>query len=930
MYIRVRVILIFVITNLVIISFGVFVGIINVRNDIERSQESDLVLVSEIADYFIGAEIEILKLQVGGIAHILFEAGNTEKWQEIFGELEKHHDFIGMAVLDPEKGLVASAGGVPAHLDVMDNLSVRKAFSGQRTISSTVPLPGYGVVFYVTASMPGPDNRILVATLDGMHFSQQLSKFPIWKTGHIVISDSEGYVIAAPQKIWESWKQERFNAIHEAKTDKTLTELAEIIKRMTNGQSGIGYFSVFGIPQVCAYRLISESTEGWSLGVIASLSESPFRAIGRGLVVVGLVNFLLGIVFAVIASHFIKKPFDEIAMLKEEAETNSRLKSNFIANMSHEIRTPMNTILGITEILTQDESLEENVSVGLDKIYSSGDMLLNIINDLLDLSKIEAGKMELICRKYELASLINDIITLNTMRFESKPVELQLFVDENLPAALLGDELRIKQVLNNLLTNAFKYTERGKIQVTFAAEEKSGDGKHDLVFVFSVSDTGQGMTEEQVAVLFDEYTRFNFGTNRYIEGTGLGMSITRNLLRLMDGEISIKSKLHEGSVFTVHIPQKRAGSGVLGNEMAEKLRNFKLDGIRQLRKTRMLYEPMPYGNVLIVDDVESNLYVAKGLMIPYKLTVDTALNGYHAVEKIKAGKIFDIIFMDHMMPKMSGIEATKIIRDLGYQQPIVALTANAVVGQMEVFLANGFDDFISKPIDVRYLNAVLKKYIRDKQPPEVIEAAYRQMGDSKVFTISESVQPSMSLQLAEFFIRDAKRAITVLEETVERETYDDEKIRIYTISAHAMKNALMNVGESELAAFAGKLEQAGLNNEVGFIAGTTPTFLTKLKRIVAKFTSLQNEEEGSGIRGVGNYVDLREKLHLVKDACEVYNKRAAKDAIGTLRRYAWSPAIKELLGIMSAHLLSGDYNEVSLISDKIDEVIKSEEEHCAR
>jgi PAS domain S-box-containing protein len=406
------------------------------------------------------------------------------------------------------------------------------------------------------------------------------------------------------------------------------------------------------------------------------------------------------------------------AMLREMhraeiAEESNLAKSKFLARVSHEVRTPMNAILGITEIQLQNDNLPHGTQEALDKIYNSGYLLLNIINDILDLSKIEAGKMEIAPVKYDVPSLINDTVHLNAMLFDSKPIELKLNVAENIPAMLFGDEIRIKQILNNLLSNAFKYTDEGKVDFSVFIERREETDM--LTVAFRVADTGKGMSEEQMNRLFDEYTRFNTETNRATEGTGLGMAITKHLVDLMNGEIFVESEPGKGSAFTVKIPQKDLGAGVLSKEELANLRDFRLGRAMQMKKApQIVREYMPQGKVLIVDDVETNLYVAKGLLTPYGLSVETAVSGLEAIQKVKAGAAYDIIFMDHFMPVMDGIEAAKRIRAMGYSGAIVALTANALTGQAEMFMENGFDEFISKPIDIRQLNAVLNKLILHK------------------------------------------------------------------------------------------------------------------------------------------------------------------------------------------------------------------------
>ena len=397
---------------------------------------------------------------------------------------------------------------------------------------------------------------------------------------------------------------------------------------------------------------------------------------------------------------------------RRAAEDANRAKSSFLSTVSHEIRTPLNAILGITEIRLMDNEIDTKIREDLMKIYTSSDVLLKIINDILDLSKIEAGKLPILERKYELASLISDTAQINLMHIGSKPIEFSLSVDENLPTHLFGDELRMKQILSNLLSNAFKYTEKGNVTLEIMMHQvPESDG--EIMLEVKVTDSGVGMTKQQIDDLFEEFTRF-YQSETNTMGTGLGMSITQKLVALMGGKLTVESEHGKGSVFTAFIPQaKFPGAEPLGREMVENLRQFKA-AAHYSKSDDIVREPMPYGKVLVVDDVEINIYVVIGLLAPYRLQIDEAADGMEAIEKVKNGSEYDIIFMDHMMPIMDGIEATKVIRGMGYKKPIVALTANAVSGQAEVFLNNGFDDYISKPIDVRSMHVILNRFIRER------------------------------------------------------------------------------------------------------------------------------------------------------------------------------------------------------------------------
>jgi PAS domain S-box-containing protein len=572
----------------------------------------------------------------------------------------------------------------------------------------------------------------------------------------------------------------------------------------------------------------------------------------------------------------------EAARLQAEAEAANNAKSSFLATMSHEMRTPMNAILGITEIQLQREEMSPETKNALNIIYNSGYSLLAIVNDLLDLSKIEAGKLELVISQYETASLINDTINLNTARIGSKPIEFKLEVDPEMPSELIGDELRIKQILNNLLSNAFKYTPAGEVKLSLSAkpanlgaliglDDDAAANTPRVMLTITVTDTGQGMTHEQVNSLFDAYSRFNLQANRFVEGTGLGMNIVQHLVQKMGGVITANSALGEGSEFTVHLTQGLAGTAKIGSEAAKNLSSFRLAGSSKIKKAQIVREHMPYGSVLVVDDMETNLYVARGFLLPYGLKIETAISGSDAIGKIERGDVYDIVFMDHMMPGMDGMEAVRIIREKGYKNPIVALTANAVSGQADVFMSNGFDGFISKPIDIRELNAALNRFVRDRQPPDVVEAARAAHGQAK--TDTKKTPPEIDPELIRLFIRDAEKAIVVLQDCASRGYYEGDNLQLHTVNVHALKSALATIGETSLSTIAMELEMAGNEKNIAFITDKTPVFLHRLQAVIDKLRPDDGENDVSG----EDTEQLRRMLQAVEDANAAYVDRQSRN-----------------------------------------------------
>ncbi|MDR2162959.1 MAG: response regulator [Clostridiales Family XIII bacterium] len=436
----------------------------------------------------------------------------------------------------------------------------------------------------------------------------------------------------------------------------------------------------------------------------------------------------IGIAVAGIALGLMVKFYGSIYdYANRRAELALKAKDEFLANISHEIRTPMNAVIGLTEIELRKYHKSETMA-SFEKIHSSAVSLLGIINDVLDISKIESGKFAIVPDTYDIASMINDTVNLNVVRIGSKHIDFKLSVDENLPALLYGDELRLKQILNNLLSNSFKYTDEGLVTLTVKAEpmdtadlDKEGappSGK-SVCLTFEVSDTGKGMTEDDLKALFTKYSKVEDASGHKIEGTGLGLFITKSLVELMGGRVSVDSEHGRGSVFTVSVIQEQVGTDVIGSDVAKGLEGFNYESSVLRDGAGFEYVKMPYGRVLVVDDIEINLEVAAGMMSPYEMTVDKVGSGEESVELVKNGEPrYDLIFMDHMMPGLDGVEAVHIIRDeLGKESeyartvPIIALTANAIVGNEEMFIENGFQGLLAKPIDIRKLDEVLHKWV---------------------------------------------------------------------------------------------------------------------------------------------------------------------------------------------------------------------------
>lgn len=398
----------------------------------------------------------------------------------------------------------------------------------------------------------------------------------------------------------------------------------------------------------------------------------------------------------------IRSNMEEMEQLMHEAEASNEAKSAFLANMSHEIRTPMNAICGMTDMLL-DEELSEQGKEYAATIKSSGEGLLSIINDILDFSKIESGKMTIIPEEYYFSSMIHDVMSMMEVRIKEKPVKLVAEIQDNVPRKLYGDIGRVKQVIINIMGNATKFTHEGKITLK-ASWQSEDEGMGRLTF--SVIDTGIGIKPENISKLFDAFEQVDIKKNSGIEGTGLGLSISKLLVERMGGQIRVESEYGKGSRFTFDIRQK-----VIDAAPCEYSKSKKITEVKQFTITFMASG----ARVLVVDDNKVNLRVASGLLKKFGIVPDLVDNGKDCVEMIRKNAQYDLIFMDHMMPGMDGIEATRLIRAIGTgytdQLPVIALSANAVQGMEDEFLAGGMNDFLPKPIDLEKLAGILQRWL---------------------------------------------------------------------------------------------------------------------------------------------------------------------------------------------------------------------------
>ncbi len=800
------------------------------KNKIKRLRNAVLVIVAGFAVLGIVCGIMWVKLQeitrsqvvshVSGYSTMMSKMIDSG-FKEELDILTDITDFIDIEtgefsdVFDNKEGIsygVVRINGEPTYGEKLD-FSEFSGFFQSLHGNSAVSVSGDKVLFTVPVYSGANVKYVLYKLYDGNVLSEKMDLICYGGIGECMLIDSNGKIILRSRG-------------SKTELDYFLAPVnSSAIEDIRNSMNiNISAASYNNTNDVVIFASETSYAGLYVLGFVPSVAPAGDISLIVPLILwsFGLLWLLLVIVtiYLIGAEHKAQQS-DRLRQEKIMAENANRAKSDFLANMSHEIRTPINAVIGMNEMILR-ESKDKHVLEYASNIDSASHNLLSIINDILDFSKIESGKLNIDEHEYRLDVLLHDVRNMVHLRAEQKGLQFVIDVDESLPNRLCGDDIRIRQVIINLLSNAVKYTHKGTVTLSISGSQEFSDDSLNLKI--AVSDTGIGISEEDKTKLFQNFSRFDLTTNRNIEGTGLGLAITQRLVSLMGGNIEVESKKGKGSTFTVTISQKIIDTEKIGSI-------FWNNDDQQVEYRYINVFTAPDARVLAVDDNKMNLLVVENLLKTTKVKLTTCMSGEEALELVQNNK-YDIILLDHMMPHMDGIETLKhmksMLANMSREAAIIALTANAVSGVKEMYLSEGFDDYMSKPIDSRRLEELLAKYL----PPEKViytEVVNEALLDASICPVAQEEKDEMADGLAEqplfdtalgikycadseemyveilsIFCEMQQEKIEELNGFVENEDWNN-----YTVSIHGLKSNSLNIGGKRLSALCLRLEQAG-------------------------------------------------------------------------------------------------------------------------
>ncbi len=640
---------------------------------------------------------------------------------------------------------------------------------------------------------------------------------------------------------------------------------SEVVKKLSSSEKSY-YDITYNGKHYIAYAATFQ--ENWH-SISIQDATSVFNSINNVLVFTIVIVIAIVIIIGVLLANSIRR-----GLAAQRALVASDAKSSFLSNMSHEIRTPINAVLGMNEMILR-ECKDKKIIAYSESVKLAGGTLLGIVNDILDFSKIEAGKLEIIPVSYDLTVMLNDLVNMVRLRADEKGLIFSLEFDENVPKLLYGDEVRVKQIITNLLSNAVKYTEKGTVtfKLSYDKIEESDD---EIMLNVSIKDTGIGIKEEDIKKLYTEFERIDEKRNRNIEGTGLGMNITLSLLELMGSSLSVESIYNVGSEFSFSLKQKVDDWEGLGD--------FE-ESYKELLIKRAVYREKftaSEANVLVVDDNPMNLVVFKNLLKQTGISVDTGESGDEGL-RLAGDRKYDVIFLDHMMPNKDGIETLHEMRQIenhiNADTPVVCITANAILGAREQYLSEGFDDYLTKPVDYDTLEELLIKYIDDDKIKMVTGADDRAAEDEELSDmlckldecdfidvrkgIDNSGTVDSYLSLLKIFYSSIYENADIIQNF-----YDARDFKNYAIKVHALKSSARIIGATEFGEDAQALENAAKASDIAYIDKHHDSFIADYMAFAGVLVGFDSDDSDDSDKPLADDVLIGKALEEIKSAAE--------------------------------------------------------------